>query len=910
MKVNEIKNYFNQKYIKNKYNYERLISILVKVSKPARYLGIEPYSIHKIEKDEDIYSINLYKILISYPDLYEIAMSNLTIKYFYYFLNNIENTICERVFLPDNDLNNLLISENLPLFSLESWNFPKEFDLWAFTVQTELTYTNILYMLKLAQLLPLSFQRKEEDPILIMGGVSVFNPLPLAPFIDLFFIGEGEEAIVEIVKIDKINKEKNLGKRERIEKLKQIDGVFSFNDIIESYYKNYYQSFNDKILLSNKNSVKDKQSNFNYIEFIKYLKEYVKIPDLKQIKVKRRIIKDLNKIEYPLVGILPLVQSIQDRVSTEIARGCLNGCRFCQASFIYRPYREKDSIQVASDIVKSLMITGYDECNLSSLSVSDYTNILDLVRALEKFLNERHISLSLPSLRVASFNIDLFDSLKSVRKSGLTFAIEAGCENIRNKINKEFDEEKLFNIIDILYNKGWKLVKLYFIIGFPEIDNEEDNIIDFLSKIKIKFPGLNVNVSIALLIPKPYTPFEFDRQIDLNSFINKVNKIKNRFKNSRVSIKYHDPFSSYLEYFFANGSFDASYILISAYEENVSFDAWDEKRNKEFYDRLNIYSKIPFCKLEKIDLISIFDNKNYSQFIKLEREKYRKAEKTPNCINYNCNNCFICDSNFKNILSTKYSEKQIYNVISKINTISLQGYNVIKTDNFKSYLLFFSKYNLYRFVGHLDFYRTFIKILKIGGIEFEYSKGYNPAPKIFFPFASPVGMESFNDVVLFTCKNEIKDLKLFCDLYNKFLPAGFRFIQIEPIESIKSWRMKTEFIQKIEIPIYLKINKEEVLIDKKKQLENLLEKDLLSLLRDNNIEIIELDLAENKTGNIFNKLSEINFTLILKTELKENQINLVKLLNKFLPQLNCSILSRRIIEQKGNNDKSRKFQQT
>ena len=771
----------SSKEIKKK-NFETIYPLLKYLFKPARYIGLEPNSIYKNEN-------YLYKFCICYPDLYEIGMSNISIKILYFLLNSFNNIKCERVFLPDDDLLKILEENSIPLFSLESWEYIKNFNILGFTIHTELSYTNILKILQLSKIELFSENRKNDSPLILAGGSDIINPYPLSKFIDLFIFGESEEILPIFIKKDIELIKNNLNREERIFELSKIDGVFN--------------------------------------------------PKLNKI-VKKQIIKDLNTSFYPDRDFIPLVKPIQDRPSVEVSRGCLNGCRFCQAGYFYRPYREKNIETILNQIKEIIKNTGYEEINLTSLSITDYTNIRLLLKILEE-LAKYNISVSVPSLRLISFSEDFLNSLKIVRKAGLTFAIEAGSDEIRNKINKDFDEDKLFKILETISKNGWNLVKFYFIIGFPNIENEEIFIYDLLLKISKSFPKLKISANISLFIPKGKTPFENFDQLEIEKYINKCKFLKEKFKKIKnIYIKYSDPNKSYFEYYFSQANEESYKLLIEAVQNNKYREGWDEHFDKDFW--INLFSKY---KLEKANLFNIdigIDN----NFLKNEKEKFYKGEKTISCKNNNCSNCGICNNENKNIISEKINYNSFNYNVNNFNDLFKNKY--LKTSNEKifKYLFVFNKTKLSKFIGHLDFYTLTYRLLKKAGINFIYSKGFNPMPKIFFPIPSPIGIDSIGDVFIIQTNNYIVNKTQFLIYLNSILPDGFYIKEIFEINKSEEKNIKLN----IAYLVYYNY------------LNDILSSNFLKGFENNNI-----NLFEN------NKINKDKLKILLKDYFQKNEYN-------------------------------------
>ncbi|MBG0764486.1 MAG: TIGR03960 family B12-binding radical SAM protein, partial [Tissierellales bacterium] len=480
-------------------NNDKMIEkILRKVEKPARYTGGELNSYNK-----DINSTDL-RFLFAFPDVYEIGMSHLGMHILYNMINKKDNIWCERVFAPWTDMEDELRANNLDLFALESWDSIKEFDIIGFTLQYEMSYTNILNMIDLGNIPIKSKDRRDEDPLIIAGGPCAFNPEPLHEFIDLFVIGEGEEVTLELIDLmETMKNNPDYSKSEFLYEASKIEGVY-----VPSYYEEVYNE--DGLIKERKTTVENVKPT-----------------------VKKRIIKDLTKSYYPEKTLVPYIETVHDRVMVEIFRGCTRGCRFCQAGMIYRPVREKDKDTIVSQIEELIKNTGHEEISLSSLSSGDYSEIEDLIIELLDKYEKENINVSLPSLRMDSLSDKLIDRIQSVRKSSITFAPEAGTQRMRDIINKNITEEDITGKLEDLFNFGWSSVKLYFMIGLPgeemhdvmgikELTYKIKDI--FFNRPKEKIRGnFKLTTSVACFVPKAFTPFQWEAQDDIEEFYDKIN---------------------------------------------------------------------------------------------------------------------------------------------------------------------------------------------------------------------------------------------------------------------------------------------------------------------------------------------------------------------------------------------------
>ena len=528
----------------------KIEEILHKVEKPSRYIGGEKNS-YKKEMNED-----LIRYGFGFPDIYEVGMSHLGMHIIYNLLNEIDDVFCERIFAPWIDMEEILRKENLPLFTLETYSPIKELDFIGFTLQYELSYSNILNMLSLGKIPLKSSERDESYPLVIAGGPCAYNPEPLAEIVDMFVLGESEEVLIEIVDIYRSIKGKGFDKHKFLEMASKVEGVY-----VPSFYDVDYK--------------KD-----GTIEAFKPKKEGY------PIKIKKRIIKDINEAFYPEKIIVPFADVVHDRAMIEIFRGCTRGCRFCQAGMIYRPIRERKSDKVLELADKLLKNTGYEEISISSLSTSDYSQLNELVKGLiDKYISKR-IGVSVPSLRLDSFSIKLIEEIQKVRKTGLTFAPEAGTQRLRDVINKGVEEKDLTYAVTNAFELGWNSVKLYFMIGLPTETLEDlDGIADLGRKvveIYYKTPkenrrkGLKVTISTSSFVPKPFTPFQWEPQDEINTLVEKQMYLKDKLKMKKITYNYHDSKTSFLEAVFARGDRKLCNVLIKAFEKGCRFDGWQE----------------------------------------------------------------------------------------------------------------------------------------------------------------------------------------------------------------------------------------------------------------------------------------------------------------------------------------------
>ncbi|MEW9096660.1 MAG: TIGR03960 family B12-binding radical SAM protein [Clostridiaceae bacterium] len=594
--------------------------ILFRVEKPARYIGEEFNSYKKDKKNIDI------RFAFCFPDVYEVGMSHLGMKILYYILNERKDTYCERVFAPWPDMEKLMRENNVPLYGLESKDSIKDFDFVGFTLQYEMSYTNILNMLDMGGINVRASERGEDEPLVICGGPCAYNPEPLYDIADIFVLGEGEEVLHELLDLYKEFKRKP--KSEFLKEACKIKGIY-----VPSLYEVSYGEDGT-------------------------IKEFSPLYEHVPKKVQKRIIKNFNEISYPDKLIVPYTEIVHDRINLETFRGCTRGCRFCQAGMIYRPIREKKKdklMELGEQLLKS---TGYNEISLTSLSICDYSDIRGLINSLiEKHQHEK-VGVSLPSLRIDSFFVDLINEIQKVRKTGLTFAPEAGTQRMRDVINKGVNEENLLNATRSAFESGWSTIKLYFMIGLPYetiedaigIATTSQKVVDEYYKIPKdkRKKGLRVTSSASIFVPKPFTPFQWEPQLEEEEVMKRVYAIKDNIKSRAISFNYHASKVSFMEAIFARGDRRLCDVLIEAWKNGARFDGWSEYFNYDNWmnafenckvdPNFYAYRKRSYEEILPWDFIDIGVNKEY--LIK-ENERAKSGVVTPDCRE----GCTACGAN-------------------------------------------------------------------------------------------------------------------------------------------------------------------------------------------------------------------------------------------------------------------------
>lgn len=598
--------------------------ILCKVEKPARYIGGEINSYNKDKNSVDI------RYAFCFPDVYEVAMSHLGTKILYYVMNEREDTYCERCFAPWPDMEKALRENKIHLGTLETKDSLRDFDILGFTLQYEMSYTNILNMLDMCDIPLRASERGEEYPIVMMGGPCAYNPEPLYDIADAFVLGEGEEVTLEILDVYKEMKGKP--KAEYLRAISKIQGVY-----VPSLYDVTYNE---------DGTIKEMTPKFEDVP----------------ATVKKRIIVDFDANKFPDKFIVPYTEIIHDRIVIETARGCTKGCRFCQAGMIYRPLREKTTERLMEEIDVLLKNTGYEEISLSSLSICDYSNIQNLIMGLIEKYGEEKVGVSIPSLRIDSFSVDLIKEIQKVRKTGLTFAPEAGTQRMRDVINKGVTEEDLLRATGSAFASGWSTIKLYFVIGLP-YEKMEDviGIADLAQKVvdeyfnvpkHIRKRGLRVTVSTSILVPKPFTPFQWAPMNQMPEVKEKISALRDAIKSKAINYNWHESPLSYLEAVFARGDRRLCDVLIKAFEKGARFDGWNEYFNYETWQEAlsecNVdgdfyaYRERSYDEILPWDFIDIGVSKRY---LISENEKARELVLTPDC-RERCTGCGI-NSSFK-----------------------------------------------------------------------------------------------------------------------------------------------------------------------------------------------------------------------------------------------------------------------
>lgn len=531
--------------------------ILLTVDKPARYLGNEMNAVHKEElKGRE----DLVRFAMCFPDVYEIGMSHLGIQILYDMFNRREDTWCERVYSPWTDLDKIMREKQIPLFALESQDPVKDFDFLGITLQYEMCYTNVLQILDLSQIPLDAKDRTEEHPIVIGGGPCAYNPEPLADFFDLFYIGEGEVVYDRLIDLYKECRSAGSGRRDFLRKAAQIPGIY-----VPSLYTVTYKE--DGTIAS-----------------------FMPIEEGIPATVKKQIVMDPDKTPYPVNPIVPFIKVTQDRVTLEIQRGCIRGCRFCQAGMIYRPTREK-SVEVLKGYAHDMLTsTGHEEISLSSLSSSDYSQLPELINYLIDEFSKQHINISLPSLRIDAFSLDVMSKVQDIKKSSLTFAPEAGSQRLRDVINKGLTREVILQGAGEAFEGGWNKVKLYFMLGLPtETEEDRKEIARLANDIAVRYYEIpkdqrngkcQITISTSFFVPKPFTPFQWasmHRPTDYIGFAHTVNsEVKDMLNRKSIKYNWHEADVTVLEGLFARGDRRVADVIRAAYRRGALFDAWSE----------------------------------------------------------------------------------------------------------------------------------------------------------------------------------------------------------------------------------------------------------------------------------------------------------------------------------------------
>jgi radical SAM family uncharacterized protein/radical SAM-linked protein len=766
------------------------------VNKPGRYIGNE-YNV--IQKDLD--GIDL-RVALAFPEVYELGMSYVGFDILYHILNSQPDVWAERVYAPWFDAEEVLREKNISLFSLESRTPLAEFDWIGFTLQYELTYTNILNMLNLAGIPLKADDRPADWPIIIGGGPSAYNPEPLAEFFDAFLLGDGEEAILEICQILREAKNDGKNKNQILFEFSKISGLY-----IPRFYKVEYDSFGD---------------------FKKTVPEQDHIPQ----RIRKRVIPELEGKNYSIKPLVPLIEITHDRLSLEIMRGCTEGCRFCNAGMIYRPVRQRPVEDIIYQSREAIHQSGFSEISLLSLNSSDYQDLNWLMMKEKMLLAEERLSFTFPSLRLDGLTPDMVEFVKTYKKAGFTFAPEAGSQRLRNVINKNIQEKDLLDTLRLVLDNGWQLIKFYFMIGLPT-EKEEDllaivTLLEKCLKIGTSYKEVRFNVSISPFSPKPHTPFQWEKQEMPQELEKKSQFILSKLPTHRISFSWRDGYTSSLETIFNRGGRELSKVLEESWRNGARFDGWKEGFKWERWISAFEANGIDWKKYLRALSVSLplpwehLDMGISSAFLQKEKLRAYEGRSSQDCRDSVCLGCGLQRKEFEDLVSCyrETSDKEEKISASKNNNLSTAqdkspGQNfgrssrrrIINTTSVRKKIrLRFTKTGLTRFMSHLDLVRLFDRAARRANISLVYSQGYHPRPKMAFGPPLSLGVGSIAEYL--DLDVEMGYESDFQERLNTVLPAGIQILtwkivyaKVPSLSSAINRQTYETYLENLDIPV-------------------------------------------------------------------------------------------------------------
>ncbi len=725
---------------------QSLQDILPLVKHPSHYLGTETNALRKDPEKTRL------RFALAFPDLYEVGMSHVGIQILYHILNTRQDIAAERVFAPGVDLEARLGAGRVPLCSLESGMPLSDFDIVGFSLLYELNFTNILTMLDLSGIPFFARERDESHPFVIAGGPCTFNPEPLSDFFDVMVVGDGELVVLELADRWLAWKDSGADRDALLKTWSGLQGVY-----VPSFFQRDMNSMGLQVVTP---------------QFPEYR------------TVRKALVLDLNQVPFPAHPVVPFGKPIHDRLSLEICRGCTRGCRFCQAGMIYRPVRERAPDHILSLAEHALASTGYGEISLLSLSTGDYSAIQGLVEGLMGRLATERIAISLPSLRVGSLTTELMEQIKRVRKTGFTVAPEAGSERLRKVINKNVTEEALEETVRSAFQLGWKLIKLYFMIGLPtETEADLEAIIALVKRLQQSCPPSGrkgrITVSVSSFVPKAHTPFQWCPQMSLEESRDKIHMLRRKLKGSGLRLKWQNPEMSLLEGLWARGDRRLSRLLVGAYDAGCRFDGWSEEfQYRRWLEAIEACSvDVDFYTTRVRDLSEPLpwdhiDCGVSKDFLKSEWEKALLGSQTLDCRDGECSFCGVCD--LETIKPVTFDAQTSLKVAERPNARP-------KSLSYKKLQVCYAKRGQARYFGHLELVKIFIRAFRRARIPLRFSEGFHPAPKLSFESALPVGIESLEERFVVEMSIHVA-AETVIERVNRELPEGLRITACHPLD--------------------------------------------------------------------------------------------------------------------------------